>query len=47
MHAYAYISLARLLTRTTAVNYEVQMAYMTCNVTERLCLVYIRRCSRK
>jgi len=41
MHAYAYISLARLLTRRTAVIYEVQMAYMTCNVMERLCLVYI------
>lgn len=32
MHAYAYIRLARLLTRRTAVIYEVQMAYMTCNV---------------
>lgn len=47
MHAYAYISLARLLTRRTAVIYEVQMAYLTCNVMERLCLMYIRRCSRK
>ena len=42
MHAYAEASFARLLTRRVAVTWEVNMAYMSCVTTGRLCLELCR-----